>query len=377
MNYTLRNTCIFCNCSLNIPYLSEDYKVPVAHYPVDLNTDFKTMMHIPFNIFKCPTCKTSQIKYLGNVDEIYKVNHADSTGTTMLNLHDLNSNFILKYKNNIRNIIEIGSSKGVLADLILKENDMKYFIIEPSFNGYDKNKIILKDFYENIDDTHIDANTIVISHVFEHFYNPKQILEKITKNSNIENFFLVFPNFEQYIDNNILHVLNTEHTFYIDNSFLISLLDACGFELVEQKFYLDHSVLFYFKRVKSVDLPIKVNFANQKYDLIPFFKKIKETVTYFNDIIEQNKDKKIYIWPSSAHTMRLIEFGLNQTNITGMLDNSSLKIGKKMYGCNLPIYSYKTIINTEQPILLLNGGPFNKEVEAELQARKIVYYKHS
>ena len=32
-----------------------------------------------------------------------------------------------------------------------------------------------------VDDENIDANTLIISHVFEHFYNPIEILKKIHK----------------------------------------------------------------------------------------------------------------------------------------------------------------------------------------------------
>ena len=89
---------------------------------------------------------------------------------------------ILKYKNKITNIIEIGSSKGVLAEYILENLKLKYYIIEPSFFGNRENKIIIDDYYENVDDNNIDANTMIISHVFEHFYEPKKILEKIYLN---------------------------------------------------------------------------------------------------------------------------------------------------------------------------------------------------
>lgn len=64
----------------------------------------------------------------------------------MINLHKLNKDLILKYSNNINNIIEIGSSKGVLADNILKDLKLDYYIIEPSFFGDRSNKIIIYDF---------------------------------------------------------------------------------------------------------------------------------------------------------------------------------------------------------------------------------------
>jgi hypothetical protein len=97
-----------------------------------------------------------------------------------------------KCKNKINNIIEIGSSKRVLADIILDKLNLSYYVVKPSFFGNRTNKIIIDDFYENVDDKNINANTIIISHVFEHFYNPINILKKIANNENIKNFFLTF-----------------------------------------------------------------------------------------------------------------------------------------------------------------------------------------
>ena len=75
--------------------------------------------------------------YLGKLDIIYKLNHADSTGYIMENLHIKVSNILNKYITSITNITEIGSAKGILSNLILKthESILKYYIIEPTFIG--------------------------------------------------------------------------------------------------------------------------------------------------------------------------------------------------------------------------------------------------
>ena len=283
------------------------------------------MINIPFNIYTCSKCKTVQTKYLGDLNEIYKYNHATNTGSIMNNLHHKNLDLILKYKDNINNIIEIGCSKGTLSDLILNNIKLDYYIIEPNFIGDKNNKIIINDFYENVDDYNINANTIIISHVFEHFYNPKEILLKISNNKNIKNFFLVFPDLEYYINNNTLHVLNIEHTYYIDNDFLINYFENYGFKLIEKQDYIGHSVLFYF--IKN-NTPIINNneLININYSLDIFYNKIFDTIKRFNDIINNNINKEIYIWPASIHSLYLIIFGLNDKLLSGMLDNCSKKL---------------------------------------------------
>lgn len=116
-------------------------------------------------------------------------------------------------------------------------------------------------------------------------------------------------------------------------------------------------------------------YVNNKYSLTKYFDNIFETINYFNTKINKYHGiKDIYIWPSSIHSLFLITFGLEHNKLTGILDNSLNKIGKKMYGTNLIISSFRNIINNNQNILLLmNGGIFNNEVINELENLKIEY----
>jgi hypothetical protein len=368
MKHSIRKKCIFCGDDLNQNYFKVDLQNYVAHYSVNPDVELDKMSNIPFNVCVCDTCKTPQLKYLGDLNEIYKLNHADSTGTIMNSLHQENLNLILKYKDSIKNVIEIGSSKGVLADLLTQHMKLDYYIIEPSYFGNIDNKIIISDFYENVDDSSLNANTMIISHVFEHFYEPMVILDKITKNNNIENFFLVFPDLEYYINNNVLHVLNTEHTYYVDNEFLVKLLKNVGFELVEQLNHKNHSVIFYFKRTVKTNEGLVIDFENKNYNLDKYFSQINDKVSRFNKEIEKNEGKNIYIWPASIHSLYLLIFGLKQDKLSGFLDNSKNKIGEKMYGTDLKVFSFKEKIQekNDNTVILINGGVFNKEIENQL-----------
>lgn len=372
--YKINNICIFCNNILNETYFEKDYTNYVAHYHVNINSNINEHIKIPFNIYICSKCKTVQNKYLGDLSEIYKINHADSTGITMINLHKINKDLIVKYKNNITNIIEIGSSKGVLADNILEELNLQYYIIEPSFFGDRTNKIIIDDYYENVDDNNIDANTIIISHVFEHFYEPNKILEKIYNNKKIKNFFLVFPDLEYYINNNILHVLNTEHIYYIDNDFLIKVLESYGFNLIEKEYYNGHSVLFYFNRNEFIEKK-EINIINKNYSLDLYYNNIFNNIKLIKDLLDKNKNCKKYIWPASIHSLYLFIFGLDEKILDGMLDNSLNKIGNKMYGTNLHIFSFNKIIeeNNKNIFIIINGGVFNIEIEEKIKKSNIKY----
>lgn len=368
-NYEIREKCIFCDTDLSEVFFKNDLQNYVGHYAIEINeTD---CISIPFNVCICKKCNTPQNKYLADPKEVYKINHADSTGSIMMGLHNENLDLITKYRSEITNIIEIGSSLGVLGDLILSKHNLEYNIIEPTYFGNRNNKNIYEDFYENVDDSEIDANTVVISHVFEHFYKPKMILEKISENKKIDNIFLVFPDLEYYVNNNILHVLNTEHTYYVDNDFLIKFFGLYNFEMIEQRKYKNHSILFYFKR-KSLAEEKYFDFRNENFDLNLYFDKINKTVLYFNDIITSKNNT--YIWPSSIHSLYLMIFGLKYESLNGFLDNSPLKIGKSMYGTFKKVESFNEKIKDKDLVLLINGGVFNQEVRQSLDDNNVEYY---
>jgi hypothetical protein len=374
--YTVRSKCIFCDHELTSSIFEKDKENYVAHYSVGIDANLEDMHNIPFNVCECNKCGVIQNKYLGDVSEIYRINHADSTGEIMTSLHELNLSLITKYKNKINNIVEIGSSKGILADAILENFDCKYFIIEPSYFGKigNQNKIIISDFYENVNDSEIEANTLVMSHVFEHFYNPKEILKKMTDNKNITNIFLTFPDLEYYVKNKVFHVLNTEHTFYIKNDFLINLFSKYGFKLIEKRSHNNHSVLFYFERSKFVDTDsIRIDFKIDHSEVYGYFDDVVKCVEKFNDGIGDNLGP-IFLWPASIHSLYLFNFGLEHTKLSGFLDNSKLKIGKKMYGTDLNVFDFNDKINSENKdsLFLINGGVFNDEIKNKINNVKYI-----
>jgi hypothetical protein len=90
-------------------------------------------------------------------------------------------------------------------------------------------------------------------------------------NSNIENILLVWPDLQYYKNNIVFHVLNTEHTFYIDNELIKILFNNYLFETIEEIKYENHSVLFYFKRNKFL---LNKKIINTDYSIDFFFNDI-------------------------------------------------------------------------------------------------------
>jgi len=372
--YTERIKCIFCKSSNLQNLLLNDLEAPLSwslkEKEIDNNIGF-----MPFNIQNCKNCNNCQIKYIGDLDIIYGSNHVDNYGIIKNEKFNLFAKFIIDNSEKINNIIEIGTCYTDLANNILNKKDMDYTIIEPSLINENKNQKIkyIKNYIENVDLLEIKANTLIMSDVYEHFYNPVEIIEKI-QNSNIEYIYMNHPHFDYMIKNNVLLILNTEHTFIIEHQYLFSLFENFGFELSNLKNYNNHSLFLEFKRTKIYNnLLYNINTLNYTKK---FINEIEIKIKEVNDYMKNNRE--YYIWPCSIHSITLFQYGMNYKKLSGILDNSSNKIGKKLNCYNLSCYSFDEIINKEDNnICIFIGGNGKKIMDYLLNNKKIeILFNH-
>lgn len=360
MSYTERKKCIFCKSSNIEKHFIEDFSIPLGSY----NTDqIETYEFIPFNILKCNECFAYQTLYLGDLHEIYKINHADGYGSIRNNMNKDFSILIKDSISDINGIVEIGAGGGALSDNILSIIKSKYTIIDPFYFGSCNNKEVINNFIEDVDLINIQANTVIMSHVFEHFYEPCEIINKISQSSNIKYISLNFPDLETYVQKGTFHVLNPEHTFYVNNDFIVTLFNNYNFELIKRISYKEHSVFFIFER-KDINKQLKlINLDSHKL-ITNYYNMIHILINKIHNIISIDKNKDNYIWPCSMHTIYLFTLGLNKSIFKNILDNSESKINKYLYGYNIKCISFNELIkNNDKPInIFINGGCFNKEL---------------
>lgn len=364
MNYfSLRNKCIFCNSTNLKVYFDNDYTIPIASYNIDIKNN--NNINIPFNILCCQDCLTFQTKYLGDLNEIYKNNHADGYGNIRSIMNDTFAELIKKTIPDISNILEIGAGSGILSLSIYNIlPNINYNIIDPFYFGPIENRNIIYDYLENINLNMINTNIVVMSHVFEHFYEPLNIIEKLYNSQNIEYICLNFPDLETYIKNKTYHVLNPEHTYYVENDFLKQVFLKYGFETILEEKFKEHSIFLIFKRVSNINPDMIIKNKNSIEDIDNYYKNINDTVNKLNNTLSlyDNKINK-YIWPCSMHTMYLFIFGLEPNYFKAILDNSNNKLNKYLYGYNLLCESYNNLIDiNDNSVIVLNGGCFNKEL---------------
>lgn len=368
--YNERTKCIFCN-SCNFELLIEkNYQAPMS---LVLTESLNNGLFMPYNIMCCKDCNSCQTKYIADLNIVYGGTHIDHFGIVKKQKVEYLSNFI-KTNSDITGIIEIGACHSFLADKLINSLNIPYTIIEPNNIYYSENITYITDYIENIDITKINANTIIMSDVFEHFYNPLEILSKI-KESQIKYIYFNHPDFDHAIKNDLLLCLNTEHTFQVEHQYLFALFENYGFRLKLLQNIDNCSLLFEFQRNENKSLNKLMN-INTRINVINYIQRLNNIVNKMNNIINENPTHTFYLWPSSIHAITLFMFGLNHTSLTGILDNSPNKIGKYLYGYNLLCYSFDSIIKKDDIntcIFIGGAGNYIRELNFDIKNTKIYY----
>jgi len=363
MIYSERNECIFCDNHNLVTILEKDYEIPLGNFTVS-NSDYK-YYNMPYNIQYCSDCFTIQTKYIGDLNIIYGDHTVGAYGSIRSSHNIKFASFILE-NSNINGILEVGAGNGELSDIILENKKISYTINDPSYGGNLSNKQVIPSFFEETDNNLLLDDTIVMSHVFEHFYKPIYILKKLQSMKTLKHIYISLPDFETYIQQGTYHLLNPEHTYYVETQFLENIFLFHGFKIARKYHHENHSIFLEFIRTNSTLSTFPKNLHSVS-NITMFFKNILNNISNINNLIKDTT-KEIYVWPCSVQILFIFALGLHQYKILNVLDNSPLKIGRYLYGCNLYCKSLNEVSQTNSDkIIILTGGCYNKEILNTIQ----------
>lgn len=208
------------------------------------------------NVYECSNCKLyfidepsqSEIEFLYNSDFyarnnniIYKFIDAEMKYARALNRFNYIKKFIKKTDN--LNVLEIVASDGLLLSIFKKEN----------FNvfGYELNENARKDALKKYDikmkddflkDKNIDKNKyniVIMSHILEHFTNPKYILNSVHNfiREGVNDILFIeipyTPNYKIVSKDDMKIFFETEHTVHFNEKNISLLMKECNFKILD------------------------------------------------------------------------------------------------------------------------------------------------
>jgi 2-polyprenyl-3-methyl-5-hydroxy-6-metoxy-1,4-benzoquinol methylase len=315
----------------------------------------------------CKETGILQLKHLASMDQVYLFPHNDAIGQTWKEHNEKFMNFI----NDVspKKILEIGGGSGKLATMYINKNsNVDWTILDPNPVFENNNKIhSLKKYFSS--ELNIDHNfdAIIHSHVLEHQSSPEEFFNDISKFLAINGLHIFsFPNLDEWLRKKYLNCLNFEHTIFLTEMYVDCILERTGFELLKKVNFKDHSI-FYLTKYTGIKHNIEFpNLYDQNRKLyLEYIQYYKNFVSELNSKLE-NFPHTVYLFGAHIFSQYLLSFGLNQNKISGILDNSKLKINKRLYGTNLQVFD-PTIIENQNVGVILKVGSYRNEIIDQLK----------
>ena len=362
-----RLLCVICKSKLNNIFLLNN--IPFK----SINTINPIRDSSNLSFAQCKNCNTIQLDELIPLNILYSESHnLVSVGKTWEKYFKLFCNNIEPIITN-KTVLEVGCPSGKIA--LNLNNYNHWIIVEPNINKnvkFNEKIIFIQDFFDEhfkIDKT---VDVIVHSHLFEHIYEPSIFLNKCFEilSENGEMFFGI-PNMEHIAEAGICPFVGVgfEHTIFLNKENINYLLNSHGFKIISIIDYEKHSTLYHCQKIKSPIIHTNIKIKNYDEIFNSTINEYKLFVINCNNIIN-NANTEVYLFSSSYNSQLLLCLGLNENNITGILDNCKEKQGKYLYGHNLKIYDPNILTNKNCIVILKNGYYMNEVLQQLITINK-------
>jgi 2-polyprenyl-3-methyl-5-hydroxy-6-metoxy-1,4-benzoquinol methylase len=320
--------------------------------------EYKDDLYSDQEYCRCNTCGCVQLKHLIDPSILYSNSHHQTSMTPTWSNHY--KQFISFIKDNMitNTILDVGGSSGSLYNNLKDKGDITYTCLD------------ICEKPESIKDiNYIQANCetydysnnkeIVLSHVFEHLYEPRKFLQNISKT--VDSVFISIPNMEHMVSIGFPIVLHNEHTYYIDKVYIEYLFSLYGFKLNTYMEYRTHSIFFHFIKINCEHMPLLY-----RPDIS------EKIISGLNTSIEKLKSVNIpsnsFISPA-GYLGQFVYTICKPSSILGFLDNDPSKQNQRNYGTRGMVYAFDTLkeIHIDTNVYVFSHV-FNIEIEKQIKS---------
>ena len=290
------------------------------YYPT--KDEFVEDKGINLEIFQCSACGLVQLN-IGPV-EYYKevITAASFSEKTRLSRLQQMQDFVDKFELHGKKVIEVGSGKGNMLD-ILEEAGLKSFGIEASSEsvaiGQSAGRNMINGFLEDIDiisDGPFDA--FVSLNYLEHLPGPGEIIQSIYRNttSNAVGYVTV-PNLDYLLKTKCFYEFVADHLSYFTQNTLTYSFEKNGFDVLEcYTINEDNDIAAIVKKREVLDISEQ-------------FSEVKELIRNLQQIVADYKsqNKKVAVWGAGHRTLALLALS-KLNNIQYVVDSAKFKQGR-------------------------------------------------
>ena len=213
-----------------------------------------------------------------------------------------------------------------------------------------------------------ERGTLVHSHAIEHWRQPRSTLQEIAK-CMLPGSRMIFsaPKMDAQLARGLISTLNFEHSYHLSQWAVHALLLGAGFNVIKAEKFTDHSIFFACERIDTViDKLSSVTISESKKLVLEALAIQRERVTQIAEAVS-GFDGPVYLFGAHIFSQYLLGFGLEEDLFSGVLDNSRIKAGKRLYGTGLPIIHPDSIRKDRCVMVVLHTGSYDSEIRQGLR----------
>lgn len=317
---TLRRTsCVLCEKDLVQFYKKADFPIRCCGEKENYVWDMV--------LGKCSNCASYQQMNLLPSDVLYGGTYLLDTSYSpaWIKHHDALSSFICRYVTKGSKITEIGSSSQVLIRRLLATHQ-NYSLEVFDYSLDTAERLPGVSYTEGNCETFSfpKGSILVMSHVFEHLYEPARFVEKCYTDG-VSDIILSLPNMNDESQVSITR----EHTYTYKDTDIEQLFSRKGYQCYQKEFYqYNHSIFFYFKR----RTPTTEHFFQQKHTV----------------------PSESYLMGAGFYSQVIYHNIVNPESIIGIVDNDTMKQGKLFYNTPFIIEPFRALQKASSVIVMKN-----------------------
>ena len=267
-------------------------------------------------------------------------------------------------------VLEIGGGHGRLEKAYQNFEQIEWTILEPNPSPVEGcNAKFIRGFFDEKFKLDREVEAIVHSHLLEHIYEPNSFMKHLSSFMK-EGQQLVFsiPNMRIMLERKYNNCINFEHSLFLDESYVDYILAKYGFRVESKEYFKeDHSIFYRAIRDRNTALK-KLNsdlYKNNKKLYIDYIDYHLQLILEINNKIDKIEGP-VYLFGAHIFAQYMIAFGLNTSNVKGLLDNDKNKHGKRLSGTNLKVFSPSILCDIEAPHVILKAGVYNSEIKYQI-----------
>jgi len=342
--YTLKNFPVFMGCVTTQP-------------KNDLFADMEWMI--------CPQSGVIQLKKLIPLEILYLNQHNEGLGQIWKDHYTEFVKFLGKFKP--KKILEIGGANSLIGSMYVDSvPKARWTVVDPNPTVEDSRIKVIKGWFNEKFTFGDEVDAIVHSHVLEHLFNPPELIahiSKFLKKGQLHIF--TFPNLHEFLKKKYTNGLNFEHTLFLTEEIVDYLLKVTGFKIIKKAYFRDHSIFY----ATQKDIPQKVKLPNKHNEykklFMDFVKYHQKMVVQLNKLLAKT-NKEVYLFGAHIFSQYLLAFGLKPAMIKGILDNSKIKQGKRLYGTKFWVESPQILKDKDKAVVILKAANYNAEIKKDI-----------